>query len=136
MDRGVAAERFEKKITVMENDIDLYRHVNNTVYLRWVQDVSTDHWVARATEEQQRNIGWVVVRHEIDYLSPALLGDEITGWTWIGDTRRTLCERFVEFQRDSEQKIIARSRTLWCPIDMQTFRAKPVSEDIYNCFYV
>src|SRR5438105_2966053 len=68
---------FELPISVQPEDIDTMGHVNNIVYLRWVQDAATAHWMAAATEEQKAEYAWVVVRHEIDYLRPAVLGDEL-----------------------------------------------------------
>ena len=64
-------------VTVQPGDIDGHNHVNNTVYLRWVQDVATAHWESLASPEAQAAIAWVVVRHEIDYKTAANLGDEI-----------------------------------------------------------
>src|SRR5712671_6746068 len=58
---------FEISVPVMPGDIDEQNHVNNTVYLRWVQEVATAHWQAIASSEAQGGIGWVVLRHEIDY---------------------------------------------------------------------
>ena len=66
---------FEKSVSVMPEDIDEQNHVNNTVYLRWVQEVATAHWKAIASRETQKGIGWIVLRHEIDYKAPACLGD-------------------------------------------------------------
>src|SRR2546430_5186556 len=68
---------FEMIVPVLPGDIDEQNHVNNTVYLRWVQDVATAHWKSRASAEAQRAVGWIVLRHEIDYKIPAGLGDEI-----------------------------------------------------------
>ena len=53
-------------LSVMPGDIDEQDHVNNTVYLRWVQEVATAHWRAVASAQTQESIGWVVLRHEID----------------------------------------------------------------------
>jgi acyl-CoA thioester hydrolase len=129
-------ERFEKAIKVIPEDIDLYDHVNNVVYLRWVQDVSTAHWNSAATVEQKEAIGWVVVRHEIDYLSPVRLGDEIVGQTWVGTAQKNLFERHVEIIRVRDQKVIARARSLWCPIDLKSRRPTRVGPDIYERFSV
>ena len=75
---------FEMTVSALPDDIDEQNHVNNTVYLRWVQEVATAHWRAIASGEVQENIGWVVLRHEIDYKTPAGLGDKITLRTWVG----------------------------------------------------
>jgi acyl-CoA thioester hydrolase len=129
-----STERFEQKIAVMPRDIDFQGRVNNLVYVRWVQDMSTAHWNARTTAAEQETIGWVVIRHEIDYLRPARLGDEITGRTWVGVARKNIFERHVEFIRASDLKPLARACSLWCPVDMSSFRPMRVPEDIYERF--
>jgi len=131
-----STERFEQEITVLPQDIDLYDHVNNVVYLRWVQEVSTAHWFSAATVEQKEAIGWVVARHEIDYLNSARLGDEIVGQTWVGTVQKNLFERFVEIIRVHDHKVIARARSLWCPIDLHSRRQMRVGADIYKQFSV
>jgi len=73
---------FEMTVAVLPSDIDEQKHVNNTVYLRWIQDVATAHWRAVATPDAQKTIGWVVLRHEIDYKNPAALEDKIILRTW------------------------------------------------------
>lgn len=131
-----STEKFEQPITILPQDIDLYDHVNNVVYLRWVQEVSTSHWLAAATEAQKESIGWVVVRHEIDYISAVRLGDEIIGRTWVGIAQKNLFERHVEIVRVRDNKVIARARSMWCPIDMKSRRPTRVGEEIYERFSV
>jgi acyl-CoA thioester hydrolase len=129
-------ERFEKIIPITSEDIDFLDHVNNVVYVRWVQEISTAHWNARTTAVEKETIGWVVVRHEIDYLNSARLGDEILGRTWVGVARKNIFERFAEFVRSRDQKVIARARSLWCPIELQSLRPTRVGADIYKRFSV
>lgn len=131
-----STEKFEQPITILPQDIDLFDHVNNVVYLRWVQEVSTAHWFAAATEAQKESIGWVVVRHEIDYISAVQLGDEIIGRTWVGIAQKNLFERHVEIVRVRDNKVIARARSMWCPIDMKSRRPTRVGEEIYKHFSV
>ena len=113
-----------------------FRHVNNVVYVRWVQEVSTAHWVAAATDAWKEAIGWVVVRHEIDYLDSARLGDEIVGRTWVGAARKHIFERTVEIVRVRDQVVLARARSLWCPIDLRSRRLARVGAEIYERFSV
>jgi acyl-CoA thioester hydrolase len=131
-----STEQFEQAIQIAPEDIDILDHVNNVVYLRWVQEVSTAHWYAAATEAQKESIGWVVVRHEIDYLQPARLGDELVGRTWVGAARKHLFERYVEIVRARDQKVMARARSLWCPIDLRTRRPMRVGAAVYERFSV
>ena len=131
-----ATERYEQTISVLPQDIDQFDHVNNVVYLRWVQEVSTAHWHAAATSAQKESIGWVVVRHEIDYMNSARLGDEIIARTWVGSASKNLFERYTEMIRFRDSKVLARARSLWCPIDLRSRRPTRVGADIYERFSV
>ena len=121
---------FEMIVPVLPVDIDEQNHVNNTVYLRWIQEVATAHWRAVASPEAQENIGWVVLRHEIDYKSPATLGDEVVLRTWVGKATRLTFERFTEIRRNRDGRLLSQARTLWCPIDAQTSRPVRVSAEV------
>jgi len=131
-----ATERYELRFNVDPNDIDRLGHVNNVVYLRWVQDVAIAHWQATAPAEDQRKLLWVVVRHEIDYKRPAFAGDEIVARTWVGKATRLAFDRHTELLRSADQKLLARARTVWCPIDVETGRPTDVSAEVRARFSV
>src|SRR5947208_1448366 len=121
---------FEISVSVMPGDIDEQNHVNNTVYLRWVQEVATAHWQAVASGEAQESIGLVVLRHEIDYKAAACLGDEIILRTWVGKATRLTFERFTEIRRSADGQLLSKARTLWCPINAQTGRPARVPSEV------
>jgi acyl-CoA thioester hydrolase len=125
---------FEMTISVVTVDIDEQNHVNNTVYLRWVQDAATAHWQALASPDAQETIGWVVLRHEIDYKAPANLGDEVLLRTWVGQATRLTFERFTEIRRRTGDQLLSQARTLWCPIDTKTGRPVRVPGEVRDQF--
>ena len=117
-------------VPVLSTDIDEQSHVNNTVYLRWVQDVATAHWKSLASAQSQAAIGWVVLRHEIDYKLPASFGDEIVLRTWVGQASRLKFERFTEVRRKIDNQLLSQARTLWVPIDVRTGKPTRVSAEL------
>jgi len=126
-------------IAVQRADIDQQNHVNNIVYLRWVQEVATAHWEAAAPATTRDTIGWVVLRHEIDYKTPASLGDEVVLRTWVGEATRITFERFTEIRRlavggqKSEaggETLLAQARTLWVPINPETGKPTRVPAEV------
>ena len=121
---------------VLPADIDEQNHVNNTVYLRWVQDVATAHWKSLASVEAQNAIGWVVLRHEIDYKIPACLGDEIILRTWVGEASRLKFERFTEVRRKIDNQLLAQARTVWVPLDTRTGKPTRVPAEVRAQFSV
>jgi acyl-CoA thioester hydrolase len=132
----MSSAAFEMIVSVLPEDIDQQNHVNNTVYLRWVQEVATAHWRAVATADARENIGWVVLRHEIDYKTPACLGDEIVLRTWVGKSTRLTFERFTEIRRSGDDQLLSNARTLWCPIDAQTARPTRVPAEVREQFSI
>jgi acyl-CoA thioester hydrolase len=129
-------ERYRLRIAVRPDDIDQLGHVNNVVYLRWVQDAAVAHWHAAADPQDQARLFWVVVRHEIDYLRPAFAGDDVVAVTWVGATVDRNFERLTELQREKDSKVLARARTVWCPMDRTTGRPTDVREEVRSRFSV
>jgi acyl-CoA thioester hydrolase len=125
---------FEMTLSATPGDIDAQNHVNNTVYLRWVQEVAAAHWRAVASADAQEGIGWVVLRHEIDYKAPACLGDDVVLRTWVGKATRLTFERFTEILRSSDGQLLSKARTLWCPINAQTGRPVRVPLEVREQF--
>ena len=125
---------FEITVPVQPADIDGQNHVNNTVYLRWVQEVATAHWETLAPAAAQETTGWVVLRHEIDYKTPACLGDEVLLRTWVGEATRVTFERFAEMLRNSDRALLARARTLWVPVNTATGKPTRVSPEVRGVF--
>jgi acyl-CoA thioester hydrolase len=132
----MSSVRFEMSVSVLPGDIDEQNHVNNTVYLRWVQEVASAHWRAIASSEAQEGIGWVVLRHEIDYKAPACPGDDVLLRTWVGKATRLTFERFTEILRSNDSQLLSTARTLWCPINAQTGRPVRVSAEVREQFSI
>ena len=104
------------------------------MYLRWVQEVAIAHWKAVASPQAQQAIGWVVLRHEIDYKAPAFAGDEVEVVTWVGKASRLTFERFTEIRRASDHELLVKARTLWVPVEPETGRPVRVSSDVRTQF--
>ncbi len=121
-------------ISIAPEDVDQLGHVNNVVYLRWVQELAIAHWQAAAPPEDQAKLVWVVMRHEIDYKHPAKPGDALLGRTWVGPASRLAFERRSEIVRAGDGRLLAQARTLWCPLDAATGRPTPVSAAVRSRF--
>ena len=121
---------FELPLAVADGDIDELGHVNNVVYLRWVQDVAVAHWRALTTAAQLAAVMWVVIRHEIDYKRPAMRGDALVARTWVGEASGLTFQRHTEILRAADRKLLARARTLWCPIEPGSLKPMQVPDDV------
>jgi len=127
--------RFERAFPVTPADIDDLGHVNNVVYVRWVQDVAAAHWEAATSAAERAGVGWVVLRHEIDYKHPAKAGDEVVVCTWVGPPAAATFERHTEIVRAADRRVLARARSLWCPINPKTGRVQRIDPTLHDRFY-
>jgi acyl-CoA thioester hydrolase len=119
---------FEFKITVSLDDIDDLNHVNNVVYVKWMDEVAFNHWIFLTKENPLPEYVWVVVRHEVDYKKQALLGDVITAKTWVGETKGFTSERFIAFFKGDV--LLAKSKTIWAMLDAKTYKPSRIRENV------
>lgn len=125
-------------IDVTADAIDAYQHVNNSEYLRWVEQISWAHSEALGLSlERYRTLdrAMVVHRHELDYLAPAFVGDQLTLATWIVecDGRFSLTRRF-QLQRQQDHKILLNARTRFACIALSSGRPKRLPDE-YQTIY-
>ena len=121
-------------ITVGATDIDDLDHVNNVVYVGWVQDAAGAHWKMAAPEALRSQCRWVVLRHEIDYIASAVLGEKLNVFTWVDAPSGALQTRHVSIQRVADHKVLAYAQSTWALLDPTTSRPKRISEEIVNTF--
>ncbi len=110
--------------------IDELGHVNNAVWVGWVQDIATAHWSAVAAPAHQAAYVWVVTRHEIDYRGNIGPGESVTAETFIPQPPTgARFERRVDF-RDRNGKLIVSAKTTWAIIDRASGRILRVPKDV------
>ena len=121
---------FEQEIVATANDIDELGHVNNAVWVRWIQDVATAHWVAVADPAHVEAWLWVVTRHEIDYLRPLREGERVTARTWIPEPPKgARFDRHMELV-GTDGRAHVRARTTWAIIDRASGRPARVPANV------
>ena len=111
---------FELPIIVLPGDIDDLGHVNNVVYLGWMQAAATAHWEAAADPQTRAAAAWVVIRHEIDYKAPAFVGERLVAKTRIGTATAATWERFTEVRRVADDRLLAQCRSVYVALDPVT----------------
>jgi acyl-CoA thioester hydrolase len=125
---------FEMTLTAERGHIDELGHVNNAVWVQWIQQVAVAHWDAVADAAHKDAYYWVVVRHEIDYLRAAVEGDEITARTWVGEAPQgARFDRLMEFT-GANGKVCVRAKTQWAIIDKALGRPIRVPPEVVAPF--
>jgi acyl-CoA thioester hydrolase len=125
---------YQGDIIVQQADLDELNHVNNVVYLQWVQDVAAAHWKSLASRQILDKYFWVALRHEIDYRAPAFLHDEITAKTWVLDYQGAKSTRIVHLIRKQDDRLLTEAKTTWCWVNNQTKKPSRIGDEIRNVF--
>ena len=121
-------------IRVRPEDIDQLNHVNNVVYVQWIQDAAVNHWNSVAPDEIKKSFVWVIVRHEIDYRQSAKLNDELLIKTWVLNAQGVSSVRQVQIFRKEDLKLLVESKTNWCMVDVNTQRPARITREVRNLF--
>lgn len=127
------ASSYEKVIRVTEKHLDELGHVNNVVYLQWIQDIAKEHWLSLAPEKIQAEYIWVVLSHSISYKIPCFEGELLKIQTFVGEINGPRWPRFVRIYKDSS-KLAVSSETSWCLLSTTTQRPVRIGKDVEAVF--
>ncbi len=125
---------FVHPIQVHPADIDAMSHVNNVVYLQWVQDAAAAHWHTLAPAELQQQYNWVVLRHEIDYHRAAFLHDQLEARTWVKNFEGVRSVRVVQIIRLADGRLLAEAHTTWCLVHAANGKPARITDAISSVF--
>jgi acyl-CoA thioester hydrolase len=124
----------KKTIIVLPEHLDDVNHVNNVIYVQWMQDIATEHWNIFATDKLKQEVVWMIKRHEIDYFNQAFLGDELLMETWTGDYTNITWKRHYEITRLTDNKKIISASSVFIPFDRTTQRPRKIEGELITMF--
>ena len=133
---------FEFPLRVTAADLDgLIRHVNNLVYLKWMQSAAVAHSAVQGwSAERYRELGagWVVRTHQIEYLQAAFVDDDIVVRTWVANLKKVTSLRRFKIVRTSGEKetLLAVAATDWAFIHFATHQLKRIPPEVAGAFEV
>ena len=119
-------------ITIDPADIDHMGHVNNAVYLRWVQEAVVRYWETVAPVEAVAQHLWVALKHEISYRKPAFLDDGVVAEVIAERVHGARTFFSTIFRRGEE--VVAEVASSWCCLDAATLRPARLARDVVKRF--
>jgi acyl-CoA thioester hydrolase len=136
MENDPATPVFTYAFTIPSDAVDENGHVNNVVYVQWMQDAAVRHYtfIGGVPPTQALGATWVVREHKIEYLLPAYAGEEIEAQTWVVDIRRARSLRRYRFVRKADGRVLVRGETDWVLVEAQTGRPLRIPEEIAGLF--
>ena len=125
---------FSMMIRVEEQHLDDLNHVNNVIYVQWMQDIASKHWNTYVSDKLKEEVLWMTKRHEIDYYNQAFLHDELRMETWTGDYTNVTWKRHYEITRPSDNKKIIAAASVWIAVDKKTQRVRRIDDELLGTF--
>ena len=126
---------YSKTITIPSSAIDENGHVNNVVYVQWMQDLALEHYASiGGIEAQGPDSTWVIRKHSVEYFLPAFESEEIEARTWVENLRKVRSLRMYEFVRKSDGKVLVKGETDWVFMDIKTGRVKAIPAEVEKIF--
>lgn len=131
----LSVQAYRHVLTVVQADIDELGHANNVVWVRWVNEAALAHTEAVGvgpTVCVAQQLAWVVRRHDIEYLAPALMGEELEAFTWPETLKGVTSLRRTLFRRQGQ--VVARAETTWILVDIASGKPKRVPQAFARAF--
>ncbi len=123
---------FRHQIAIEPADIDHMGHVNNSVYLKWVQDAVVDYWRSVAPADAVASHLWVALKHEITYLKPTFLQDVVVAEV-IAEKVQGARAMFTTVVRRGEEKL-SEIKSSWCCLDAASLRPARLAREVIARF--
>jgi len=132
--------QFVLPIHVQNSDIDSFNHVNNAVYLKWMDDCARAHSMNLGIDcNQAKEFGYGMAVREcrVLYLASAYVHEDISVATWIvSNDKKLRITREFEITRDSDRKKLVSAQLGYVCINLQNGRPSKMPDEFQNCYRV
>ncbi|MED7820198.1 MULTISPECIES: acyl-CoA thioesterase [unclassified Francisella] len=127
---------FVYETKVLPEHIDPNNHLNNIVYLQWMQDIAIAHVKANGVFDVTEAYGltWFAKKHTIEYLAQGLLGDDIVVITWVESMTKILTFRKYHIYRKSDKTLLCKADTIWVMVNAQKGRPAKIPTELVEIF--
>ncbi|OTG86463.1 thioesterase [Acinetobacter sp. ANC 4558] len=128
---------FDLEIQVEAKHIDVLGHVNNVVYVQWMQDIASAHveYLGLGVQEYLKlKHAMVAVEHHVQYRKAALDGESVILRTWLDDINALYLSRQYAFYRPEDKSILFLANTKWTCIEIASGRPKRMSPSFTQAY--
>jgi acyl-CoA thioester hydrolase len=124
------------EFTIPDEAVDENGHVNNVMYVQWMQDAAVRHYEAMGGRQITIDLGatWVVRSHTVEYLRPAFAGERIKVLTWVVNMRRVRSLRRYQFIRVQDEELLVRGETDWVFVDAKDGSLRKIPQQVADLF--
>lgn len=123
---------YRHAIGILPDDIDHMGHVNNSVYLKWVQEAVIRYWEKVAPSDAVTKHLWVALKHEISYRRPTFLNDIVVADV-VADQVQGAKAFFTTVIKRGEV-VLVEVNSIWCCLDSASLRPARLAKEIVSRF--
>lgn len=119
-------------------ECDAYGHLNNAVYLRYMQEAAFNASAAIGfTQERYAAMrrSWFARLTEVEYLQPVHYGDTVVVTTWVEDMHRVRSWRAYEMHNQQSGVMVARGWTDWVFVDSDSGKPASIPSEIADAYH-
>ena len=127
---------YSYEFVIPKSAVDQNGHVNNVMYVQWMQDAAVRHYEAMGGTGPTQAIGatWVVRSHMVEYLKPAFEGERVKVLTWVANLRRVRSLRRYHFVRAVDEGLLVRGETDWVFVDANSGSPRAIPAEVARIF--
>lgn len=125
----LAAYRAQFDLQVRFRDTDAMGHVNNAVYLSYLEYARMKYWEAQMRTRDYSKLDFILVRAEIDFRSPVKLGEDIRIGIRASAIGRSSWEFEYRIVETNAGRMVAEARTVQCSFDYQKQKVKRLTPE-------
>nr|WP_209827209.1 thioesterase family protein [Acinetobacter guillouiae] len=128
---------FDLRIKVKPEHIDVLGHVNNVVYVQWMQDVASAHIATMGVGLDQyleMKHAMVAVEHHVQYRKAAMLDDDVILRTWLYEINALYSFRQYAFFNAKDNSLLFTGNTKWACIEIASGRPKRMSPTFIQAY--
>ena len=123
---------YRHAIGIFPDDIDHMGHVNNSVYLKWVQEAVIRYWEKVAPSEAVTKHLWVALKHEISYRRPTFLDDIVVADVMADQVQGAKAFFTTVIKRG--EVVLVEVNSIWCCLDSASLRPARLAKEIVSRF--
>ncbi len=132
--------KFDTKITVRPSEIDINRHVHQSVYLDYVLFARYDQmrrcYKMPMEEFFRRGYTWATKSTFIEFRSPVFLGEKVIVRTWVEEIRKSSVRVRFQILKTETEDLAAEGYAVFVMINASTGKPEPIPDDIKEKYSV
>ncbi len=117
-------------VQVRFRDLDALGHVNNAVYLSYLEMARVAYVQSRFGLSHPRDFSFILARVEIDYKSPVTLGERLVVGIGVAHVGKRSFRFAYEIREASSGRLVAQAETVQVMYDYQAQKPVAIPEEV------